>query len=73
MDEERNEGQQDRPMLRERLAGWLGHWGADSLLAVGALLVSVGAGCIYPPAGLIAGGTLLIAGGILWAKGGGGP
>ncbi len=59
----------DAPLLRQRIATWLNRWGADVLLAAGALLASVGASWIYPPAGLIAGGVLLIAGGILWAKG----
>ena len=55
------------------LAGWLGRWGADLLLALGSVLVSVGVGWVYPPAGLVAAGVLLIAGGVLWARGGGGP
>ena len=62
----------ERAKLRERLTSWFNRWGADSLLAVGSLLVSVGAGCIYPPAGLITGGVLLIVGGVLWARGKGG-
>lgn len=61
----------DRPGTRERLAEWLGRWGADLLLTAGAVLISAGAGWVYPPAGLITAGTLLIAGGVLWAKGGG--
>lgn len=69
----RSDEQRDRPSARERLAGWLIHWGADALLAAGAVLVSAGVGWIYPPAGLIAAGALLIAGGILWARGGGSP
>ena len=56
-----------------RLAGWLGRWGADLLLGLGAVLISVGVGWVYPPAGLVAAGVLLIAGGVLWARGGGGP
>lgn len=63
----------DHPGVRARLAGWLGRWGADLLLGLGAVLVSVGAGWVYPPAGLVAAGVLLIAGGVLWARGGGGP
>lgn len=63
----------DRPSLRERLVGWLGRWGADLLLAFGAILISVGVGWIYLPAGLIVGGALLIAGGVLLARGGDSP
>ncbi len=63
----------DAPLLRQRIATWLNRWGADVLLAAGALLASVGVGCIYPPAGLIAGGVLLIAMGVLWARGGSEP
>ena len=71
---ERNDGKQrDRPRLRDRLAGWLGCWGADILLVWGAGCVATGVGWIYPPAGLIAAGALLIAGGVLWARGGDGP
>lgn len=63
----------DRPGTRERLAGWLGRWGADLLLTAGSVLIGAGAGWIYPPAGLITAGALLIAGGVLLAKGGGAP
>lgn len=70
---ENNTRQRDRPGMCGRAALWLGRWGADCLLAAGALLVSVGIGWVYPPAGVIAGGVLLIAGGVLWARGGGAP
>ena len=63
----------EKMRVRVRLAGWLGRWGADLLLALGSVLVSVGAGWVYPPAGLVAAGVLLFAGGVLWARGGGGP
>lgn len=71
----KTEGQRqgNRPRLRDRLAGWLGRWGADILLVWGAGCVAAGVGWIYPPAGLIAAGALLIAGGVLWARGGDGP
>lgn len=63
----------DRPGAWDRLTGWLGRWGADLLLAMGAVLISAGAGWVYPPAGLIAAGALCIAGGVLAAKGDGEP
>lgn len=56
-----------------RLAGWLGRWGADLLLVLGAGCICAGAAWIYPPAGPITAGALLIAGGVLWARGGDGP
>lgn len=63
----------DRPGTREKLAGWLGRWGVDLMLTIGAMLISAGVGWIYPPAGLIAAGGQMIAGGVLWARGGGIP
>lgn len=65
--------EKEKIRVRVRLAGWLGRWGADLLLGLGAVLISVGVGWVYPPAGLVAAGVLLIAGGVLWARGGGGP
>lgn len=61
--------QRDRPRLRDRLARWLGCWGADVLLMAGALAIAAGAAAIYLPAGAIVGGVLLIAGGVLLARG----
>lgn len=88
MDGKRNSRQRDRPRtaegrrdsrlakpndVRGQLTVWLGEWGADLLLVLGAGCICTGAAWIYPPAGAIAAGIALIAGGVLWARGGDEP